>query len=70
MNEIIKRRVKELNELATCIKVEAKCLLEDIDEIETSEDLAIVENKFELIKDYAQQGYDKVMITYDEFEEG
>lgn len=70
MNDVIKRRIKELTEIATCIKVEAKCLLEDIEEIETDENLAIVENKFELIKAYAQQGYDKVMVTYDEFEEG
>ena len=69
MNEVVQRRIKELKELATCIKVEAKCLLEDIDEIKTDDDLPIVENKFDLIKSYAQQGYDKVMITYDEFED-
>lgn len=69
MNEVVQRRIKELKELATCIKVEAQCLLEDINEIETDDDLPIVEKKFDTITTYAQQGYDKVMNTYDEFED-
>lgn len=69
MNEVVKRRIKEIKELAKCIKAEVKYLLEDIDDIETDDDLPIVEHKFDLIKSYAQQGYEKVMMTYDDFEE-
>jgi hypothetical protein len=69
MNDVVKRKLNELKELATCIKAEANYLLEDINDVETDNDLPIVENKFSLIQRYAQEGYDKTLSTYDEFEE-
>ncbi len=69
MNEAVKRRQKRMRDICKDIIGKAEGMLEDINEIETDDDLAIIEMGFDMIESWGKEGYEIVRNTYDEFEE-
>ena len=69
MNEAVKKRQELMRNLCKDIIGKAESMLEDINAIETDDDLAIIEMGFDTIESWGKEGYDIVRNTYDEFEE-
>ena len=69
MNDAVKKRIEQMKELADQIIEKAELLKGDADDVETDEDLYVVELAFDSIIGWAKEGYDVCRNTYDEFEE-
>ena len=69
MNDAVKRRQKQMRNLCENIIDKAKNMLEDIDRIETDDDLDTIEMGFDWIESWSKEGYEITRNTYDEFEE-
>lgn len=69
MNYKVKRKLSRMREIVKMIDANLEMILQDIDDVEESDDLYIVEAKFDSIASAAKAGYDLVRETYDEFEE-
>ena len=69
MNEVVKKRIDQIRLKANEIACKVDAMFEDIDNINTDDDLAIIEMAFDEIERWAREGYDIVRNTYDEFGE-
>ena len=69
MSDVVKRRQKQMRNLCENIIDKAKNMLEDIDRIETDDDLDTIEMGFDWIESWSKEGYEITRNTYDEFEE-
>ena len=67
--DVVKRRQKSMHQICKDIIGKAESILEDIDAMETSDDLAVIEMGFDQIASWARDGSNIVLNTYDEFEE-
>lgn len=69
MNDAVKKRIEQIRQKANEIACKVDGMFEDIDAIETDDDLAIIEMAFDQIESWAKEGYEIVRNTYDEFGE-
>ena len=69
MNKKVEKRLEEIKKMALDIQEMCKCIAYDVDDTTSSDDLFIIESHFETISRRANDGYDYVRNTYDEFDE-
>lgn len=70
MNDAVKKRQKHMLGMAKDIMARASTLIDEIEAIESSDDLDVIEMGFDQIESWGREGYDVCRNTYDEFEEG
>lgn len=69
MNKKVEKRLSYMKQICREIKSQVDCILQDIEDVVTDEDLYIIEHGFERIRRAADETVDYVRETYDEFEE-
>ena len=69
MNEKVKKRLERIKEMVTAIQSSSKCILMDIEDVESVEDMFVIEHNFDMIRRIASDAIDYVRTTEDEFEE-
>lgn len=69
MNDKVKRELEKLKEIADYISDNIECVLSDIEDVESDDDLFIIESGFDRIKQKAVEGYEKTRSLYDEFDD-
>ena len=69
MNDAVKKRQKYMLGMAKDIMARASTLIDEIEVIESSDDLDVIEMGFDQIESWGREGYEVCRNTYDEFEE-
>ena len=70
MNDAVKKRQKYMLGMAKDIMARASTLIDEVEAIESSDDLDVIEMGFDQIESWGREGYEVCRNTYDEFEEG
>ena len=69
MNEKVNKRLERIKEMVEAIQSSSKCILMDIEDVNSVEDMFCIENNFGMISRIANDAVDYVRNTEDEFEE-
>lgn len=69
MNEAVQKRKKYMLGMAKDIMSRADRLIDEIEDLESSDDLYVIEMGFDQIESWGREGYEVCRNTYDEFEE-
>ena len=68
MNEKVNKRLERIKEMVVAIQSSSKCIFMDVDDVESVEDMFVIEHNFDMIRRIANDAVDYVRETEDEFD--